>query len=300
MDPIEMRDVLRSTQTIVAGSSAVIAQYSKEIGLLEIANRLVTWDRSRKGISPGTPIQALVVNILGDRNALYRVSEFYRNKDLETIFDEDVTCDALNDSALARALDKIHEAGCQKIFSEVALSTFAAHNVSIGAIQFNTTTMSMQGECDAEEEDAICITYGYSKDKRPDLKQIVFGIGSNHEGIPFFGQILSGKQDDMTWNTQVVEKTGTIIPNEFIFEVVYVSDCAMVTVDTFGKASRNGLKFLSRMSARFKLAGELTKTAWIDEKPRIQMGKLSPGGERRRMKPSRTLVKPMAYPSGSW
>lgn len=27
------------------------------------------------------------INILGDRKALYRVSEFYRDKDLETIFD---------------------------------------------------------------------------------------------------------------------------------------------------------------------------------------------------------------------
>lgn len=47
----------------------------------------------------------LAINILGDRKALYRVSEFYRDKDLETIFDEDVTVDALNDSALAHALD---------------------------------------------------------------------------------------------------------------------------------------------------------------------------------------------------
>jgi hypothetical protein len=44
-------------------------------------NRLVTWDHSRNGISPGTLVQALVINILGDRKALYRVSEFYRDKD---------------------------------------------------------------------------------------------------------------------------------------------------------------------------------------------------------------------------
>jgi hypothetical protein len=35
-----------------------------------------------------------VVNILGDRKALYRVGEFYRDKDLETMFDEDVAADA--------------------------------------------------------------------------------------------------------------------------------------------------------------------------------------------------------------
>lgn len=73
--------------------------------------------------------------------------------------------------------------------------------------------MSVEGAYDHGEKDALNVTYGYSKDKRPDLKQIVFGIGSNHEGIPFFGQVLSGNQDDMTWNSQIVERIDTIIPD---------------------------------------------------------------------------------------
>lgn len=65
-------------------------------------NRLVPWDRSRKGISPGALVQALVATILGDRKALYKVSEFHMDRDHETILCEDVTADALNDFALAR------------------------------------------------------------------------------------------------------------------------------------------------------------------------------------------------------
>lgn len=86
-------DGLKCTQTALSGSSAVVAQYCREIKLPEIVNRLVPRDRSRKGISPGTLIQALVVNLLGDREASYRVSEFYRGKDLETILDEDASAD---------------------------------------------------------------------------------------------------------------------------------------------------------------------------------------------------------------
>jgi hypothetical protein len=53
----------------------------------------------------------------------------------------------------------------------------------------------------------------------------------------------------------------------------------MVTVDTLGKASRNGPKFISCILAQFKLAGELTRTAWTGEKPWIPMGKPSPSGK---------------------
>ena len=85
----------------------------------------------------------------------------------------------------------------------------------------------------------------------------------------------------MTWDNQVVENIDAIIPNEFSSEVIYVSDCAMVTGDTSGKANSNGLKFIFRMAAKFKLVGELGKTAQTDEKPWIQMGKLSLDGKRR-------------------
>ena len=62
------------------------------------------------------------------------MSEFYRDRDLDTIFGDDVSVDELNDPALARAFDKMHEAGYQEVFSGVALSAIAAHNVPIGAV----------------------------------------------------------------------------------------------------------------------------------------------------------------------
>lgn len=70
LDLKQMQDVLKSTQTVLAGSSAVVAQYCREIKLPEILKRLALWDHSRKGVSAGTLIQALAANILEDRRAL--------------------------------------------------------------------------------------------------------------------------------------------------------------------------------------------------------------------------------------
>lgn len=64
----------------------------------------------------------------------------------------------------------MHEAGCQKVFSEVALSAIAAHNVPIRTVHFDTTSMSVQGEYDEAEEGTIDATYGFTKDRRPDLR----------------------------------------------------------------------------------------------------------------------------------
>ena len=49
-------------------------------------------------------------------------------------------------------------------------------------MHFGTTSMPVEEEYDGEH--TIPDNYGCSKDKRPKLKQIVFGIGSNH-GVHF-------------------------------------------------------------------------------------------------------------------
>ena len=45
-------------------------------------------------------------------------------------------------------------------------------------LRFNsldTTSLSLTGEYDTDEH-AVVVTYGYSKDKRPDLKQVILEL----------------------------------------------------------------------------------------------------------------------------
>ncbi|MCD9026194.1 hypothetical protein [Cohnella silvisoli] len=50
------------------------------------------------------------------------------------------------------------------------------------------------------------ITHGYNKDGRPDLKQIVIGLGVTPERIPLIGKAENGNQDDKTWNHEFIQK----------------------------------------------------------------------------------------------
>jgi len=38
------------------------------------------------------------------------------------------------------------------------------------------------------------------KDKRHDLKQIIFGTATSSDGIPILGEVMSGNTSDMTFN----------------------------------------------------------------------------------------------------
>ena len=80
-----------------------------------------------------------------------------------------------------------------RVLSEVISSGLEEHDVTVGSSHFDTTSLSVYGEYENQDcENAIEVVLGYSKDRRPDLKQIQFGIGVTREGVLNYGEVLSG------------------------------------------------------------------------------------------------------------
>jgi len=107
--------------TLHVGPSQLLSKLCDEIELEKTINDLVKWDSVRCHLSPGTRIKALVLNILCSGKPLYKVHEFYQTLDSEMLFDTSISPDQLNDDALGRALDYLHEAEAWKVYSTLAL-----------------------------------------------------------------------------------------------------------------------------------------------------------------------------------
>jgi len=108
-------------QCRIAGALPQLQRITKAIGLVETIDQLVPWDPARCRLSPGTRIEALILNILAGRRPLYRVTDFYEDTATELIFGGDVASAQLTDDCLARALDKLVECGPRLVYSAVAL-----------------------------------------------------------------------------------------------------------------------------------------------------------------------------------
>lgn len=104
-----------------SGPTVLLSRLCEEMDFEGVLNRLLRWDPQRSKLSPGTRIKALVMNILTGRDPLYKVEAFYRDQDVELLFGPGVTAQELNDDALARALDKLHEASPWTVYSTLAL-----------------------------------------------------------------------------------------------------------------------------------------------------------------------------------
>lgn len=84
-----MRSLIPKVKILSAGAAPLVAAFCREIKLRDIIDEMVTWDPKQCRLSPGTLLEALVINILVARKPLYRVEEFYSEMNLNVIFGED-------------------------------------------------------------------------------------------------------------------------------------------------------------------------------------------------------------------
>jgi transposase len=83
------------------------------------------------------------------------------------------------------------------------------------AVSYDTTSTSVWGEYrGSEQEDTAgpAITYGHSKNHRPDLKQFMTELLCVDRGVPIFGATLDGNFSDKQSNNAMLSRISTLSP----------------------------------------------------------------------------------------
>jgi len=91
------------------------------------------------------------------------------------------------------------------------------------------------------------ITYGFSGDTRPDLKQFNYGLVVSGDGIPLIGEAMDGNTSDKVWNRHIIEELVSKLASD-LDSLVYVADSAAVTKDNLDLIAEKGIKFISLLS----------------------------------------------------
>lgn len=263
-------------EVLVDGPAPLIQAICREIDLTPTLDHLLAWDEGQCKLSPGTRIGALIINALMNRRPLFRLEEFYRDMDTAKLFGPGIQPDDLNDDALARALDKLAAAGPQRVYTAVALRVVCREQVALDTIHADTTSVAVQGAYDTEDDElpVLNLTYGYSKDHRPDLKQFLYGLGVTRDSIPVIGEVRDGNTSDQQWNRALIaklrERLGQAGPPP-----VYVADSSLVSGPNLAILAREQLPFISRLPGTYGLEAALKARAWAEDNWQ-EVGPLSP------------------------
>src|SRR6478672_4878876 len=176
----------------------VVASVIKDLGIVEMVDaRLGLHDQEE--ITAGEAVAGMILNGLGfsDR-PLTLTPQFFVNKPLDLLFREGVRAEMFNRFKLGRTLEEAHAYGCDLLFSELSLAICSQERIDTRFNHLDTTSFALSGDYVPDsDEQAICITHGYSKDHRPDLKQAVLELMVSQDGgVPFVSKSWDGNASD--------------------------------------------------------------------------------------------------------
>jgi len=211
-------------------------------------------------VSDADCVLALVLNVLCGRPALYRMDEWLGRLDVDVLFGEGTDAAAFNDTRLAEALDHLDEVGTDTLLADIVRAylaedgeprAFSAHH--------DTTSVTLFGAYEGEAEPRPA--FGYSKDHRPDLKQLIYGLTLHGAvGMPLVSTISAGNTSDPAAARDHLARLVDLLPEEH--EVTLVGDCKLVDAVTIGRVLRSGLHFVSLLPDTFALRRDLVDEAW--------------------------------------
>lgn len=266
----------------------MVAAYARELGVVEEINRLC--DRN-KGVNAGQVCLALMLDTLTGRSPLFRLEESFSHLDVGLLLGPGIRVSQLNDDAVGRVLDRVYEVGTNKILSAVAVRAVKLFDLDVSHVHQDTTSRSVYGDYEYGEEGEgvppFAITHGFSKDKRPDLKQLIHSLLCVDDGIPIYTKCEDGNASDKVINKNLIRKMTERMKELGQDNFVYVADSALVTKQNLRLMDheKNGFRFLSRLPLTFQegkeaIAGAVDEDAWSD------LGTLAHNGETGKRKPA--------------
>lgn len=111
----------------------------------------------------------------------------------------DLVAEDFNDDSLGRSLDQLFEVGVTEVYAQVAARALQVYGIEHRFYHLDSSSFHLHGQYSAEKPqlEAIEITYGYSKEHRPDLKQVVLTLITGHRSqLPVWMEALSGNSND--------------------------------------------------------------------------------------------------------
>lgn len=235
----------------------IVAGIVDDMGLVETIDRLLG-THPQERLSCGQAVKAMILNGLGFLSApLYLFEEFFIGKPTELLIGPGVEPEHLNDDRLGRVLDRLFEADLTKVFVQVALAAADRFGVGMGSVHLDATSFHLHGKKydesdDKEEERAIRITHGYSRDHRPDLKQFVVDLMTSKDGgVPLFFRVADGNEADQAVFAELLRAFKAQIDLD---DALFVADSALYGAESLD--ALRGLRWLCRVPLTIKEAKE--------------------------------------------
>jgi transposase len=226
------------------GPLPLINHFTGRLGLYELFDRAVPTTDPRCALSYAGRLGVLLRSIITEREPIYRLGEVVATYAPEGFGLERAEAVRITDDMVGRALDRLFDSDRGSLLTEMVVSAGDEFSLSFGELHNDSTTIKFTGQYarangrSIRGKKAPFVTYGYSKDRRPDLKQLMFILTSTRDGaVPVQFRCEAGNASDSrtheeTWDA-LVRATGR---NDFL----YVADGKLCNEDALDYIDNRG------------------------------------------------------------
>lgn len=245
MPPANRQTRRRITKQL--GSLWAVGGLLRRLGIAEIIDRACPV-REVAPLTHGEVIAALVANRLSDPEPLKRVQDWAQHWAVEEVLG--TPAHYLNDDRLGRALDAIFP-HLETLQGSVAWAAIEGFNLDTSIVHWDFTSFSFEGDFENQAEDGPAITWGHSKAGRPDLKQIMLGMGvTGADGIPVHQVTVGGSTAEVN---QVVSAMEALKRNIRHQDFILVGDTKLISKNNVLAGCKAGVRFCAPAPASKEL-----------------------------------------------
>lgn len=241
------------------GFHGIVAGTFDFLGLEEIIDRRIGKSGSHVQINHGAAIKAMVLQLLtSSYQSLYKTNEYFKNVPLSSLLGLPVTADAMERSMLSRMLDDIAENSPKTLFMECSAQAANKLGLAIREAHIDTTSFHCDtNEKISEDQGELRIEYGYSRDHRPDLPQVIMlGLVDGVSKLPVYADAISGSVNDAKSFFTFIQKDWPVLRQQLKDLEYIVGDSALCTQEILKQAAEHKIHIVTRAPDKLQLTKE--------------------------------------------
>ena len=238
-----------SLKTERLGPLPLLNHFLGRIGLAEILERFVPTRDRRCALPYASGLLVLLRSILVHREPIYRQHEMVSEFAPEAFGLTPDQAQRLHDDQIGRALDRLFDADRGTLLTEIILAVHARFDLGFDELHNDSTSIRFAGQYEHASgrflrgQRAPCITYGHSKDHRPDLKQLLFIVTTTTDGgVPTQFRYADGNTNDCTTHLATWESLRVIAGRP---DFLYVADSKLCSGEVMEAIDRRGGRFVT-------------------------------------------------------
>ena len=227
----------------------IINHFIDRLDLDEMLKRAMPYADISNHIMPYLSIGILLRNIITGRLPVYGYNEWVVRFAPQLFNLNHGQVKSINDDRIGRALEKLYDTDRATLMTDMILKAVDEFDLKMEQFHNDSTTITFHGEYENADGDkkrgkaTVKITYGYNKDHRPDLKQLVWDLTVTSDGaVPIHYKAYDGNRTDDTTHIETWNALRELKGNS---DFIYVADSKLCVSDT--------MRYIDRKDGFFNL-----------------------------------------------